>query len=912
MGCICACFLRGVGGRAFEAEDTYSHRMRKVVGLVAGVPAVPLAAGALAARSATRGRAADSYWVGCVIILVACLGASLRAGICGRLPAAHYEATAAAVLLGALFIDWSSAAVPYGTRGWPIALLVLDSLLVAGSRRWVREGCLYGAALWLVLVGFEEGYRLGLFQIEGWSDVSADDARSRSGCADPPCAVGADAATSAALYVICLYGDYAATRAVAEEQQQSSVDSSACVDAAEQVLDAFVRFDLQSAQDCLEAGAEELPLGLAERLGLLLVNLAGYKPYLPQSLFEDNDEPDETSCYTANSAPLQAERVDTVTDAFFLQQPPQDTARTFNSSVSSGPAFPWKTSRSSSVAAPAALQVCNDAPNPPVLSPPVGLPAAGSAPSQPRTPGSRTRLVQVVTTESVAGSESECQTVINSPRSVGGGGRSLVTTPDDRALDLGTSRGPGVGDVKFESVRTLASAGTEQLPMSSRSFRNAPQQSWHINTFRQRRSMLQGGPAASPSNLPLGQGPQGAPSLPPGGISSPGHGRNNANSGASPRMTLRTSSSSVGWRVSRTSSAASGRSADADSVASPAGRGSLVVLSSRPVVQRRVTILWRNRRGFLQIVPRIRPEQLSALIAADVEAFSAAVQQQKGMVDVLCADHSGASFGAVRVLAGHREHAVRCAAALNLPQDALRRQHSPALGLNRRSGGSQVPGAAPEAVALWGDSACTAAVCSGEALCGDFGSFVAQRFMVIGAVSCLTLVAERAAAAWDVPLLIDEAVHGIASTTWECRMRSQVTFPKRGSRAPFALWEVICEKDTPPPDTEGEWMYQLCATDDLWEPYNEGVTAWCAGDIEGALAVARRALAAGATGCAVRNDLLALLQAVEAGAPPPVSDWGRLFEETAPVEASVSVNSPLPRRQRTSDPQAAVCVVMDD
>eukprot|EP00665_Eupelagonemidae_sp_cell47_P017417 gene17417-biopygen4248 len=77
--------------------------------------------------------------------------------------------------------------------------------------------------------------------------------------------------------------------------------------------------------------------------------------------------------------------------------------------------------------------------------------------------------------------------------------------------------------------------------------------------------------------------------------------------------------------------------------------------------------------------------------------------------------------------------------------------------------------------------------CSGQALCGDFGSAAQQQFMVIGWVSSLVAVTERVATRWGVRVLVDAAVRADVELHWNCRLRDQVVYAKRGAEEPLLL-----------------------------------------------------------------------------------------------------------------------------
>eukprot|EP01062_Namystynia_karyoxenos_P070339 TRINITY_DN6571_c2_g1_i2.p1 TRINITY_DN6571_c2_g1~~TRINITY_DN6571_c2_g1_i2.p1 ORF type:complete len:775 (+),score=184.85 TRINITY_DN6571_c2_g1_i2:71-2326(+) len=268
--------------------------------------------------------------------------------------------------------------------------------------------------------------------------------------------------------------------------------------------------------------------------------------------------------------------------------------------------------------------------------------------------------------------------------------------------------------------------------------------------------------------------------------------------------------------------------------------------------QQRVTLLASNRRNFLSTVSRVEG-LLQGWIEQEVEYFWHTVSALQGVVDLLSADHFSASFGAaVKLLGTHRSSAVRCAARLHdRPPPATAKQHNALTELAQST-----------------------AVCSGRALCGDFGSFRAQRYMIIGSVGSVIHALERAATVWHVNILLDDNVQSDAAGDWDCRVRALALFGRRGKERPLMLWEIVQEKPKQGPGPQ-EWMYELATVPpNPWADYNAAVRCWCAGQPAAALEAVEKGIAADvpATPAArsVRIALAAVRESIHAGAAPPV------------------------------------------
>eukprot|EP01062_Namystynia_karyoxenos_P051676 TRINITY_DN4069_c1_g1_i1.p1 TRINITY_DN4069_c1_g1~~TRINITY_DN4069_c1_g1_i1.p1 ORF type:complete len:897 (+),score=219.72 TRINITY_DN4069_c1_g1_i1:67-2757(+) len=257
---------------------------------------------------------------------------------------------------------------------------------------------------------------------------------------------------------------------------------------------------------------------------------------------------------------------------------------------------------------------------------------------------------------------------------------------------------------------------------------------------------------------------------------------------------------------------------------------------------KRVSLVATNRKGFLAAASRtLHAGDLLSWMSAEVEYFQSVITELRGMTDLFCADHFYGSFGAAGVLGNHCEAAVRCAATF--------RDRAPARQVQVRSRTSELCGLGT-----------TSAVCTGKAICGDFGSRTAQRYMVMGGVAAFVAVCERLAAAWQCSILVDAVVHQDVNMRWDCRLRYSATFEKRGSPDRIGLWELVNEKRPigQGGDDPKEWMYEIASlAQNAWHRYNEAVDAWC----HGSLGAAQQAAAAGLAAdppSEVREALLAL------------------------------------------------------
>eukprot|EP00662_Eupelagonemidae_sp_cell21_P057523 gene57523-biopygen20794 len=248
-------------------------------------------------------------------------------------------------------------------------------------------------------------------------------------------------------------------------------------------------------------------------------------------------------------------------------------------------------------------------------------------------------------------------------------------------------------------------------------------------------------------------------------------------------------------------------------------------LAAKPQ-NRETSLLLLNRVGFLPAIAQ-DPNAASLWFEHEVDRVSNEVDDRGGCVDSLYADHFSATFGAVRQNPSHRRFVVPCARRIEA------------------AGGTGSQARDPLSDPISGLTM-AAACCAGRALCGDFGSNTARRFMVLGGVGSLLLVAERLATGWGGGIVLDDVVYHAAQEEWYCRIREQVTYPKRGSQQPLALWQVVAPAISSHPqqkEVPGEPISDGTATSgsNVWRTYNEAFRLWSDGQRQLAAALVAEA-----------------------------------------------------------------------
>eukprot|EP00756_Hemistasia_phaeocysticola_P019307 Hpha_TRINITY_DN15650_c8_g1::TRINITY_DN15650_c8_g1_i1::g.98271::m.98271 len=211
-------------------------------------------------------------------------------------------------------------------------------------------------------------------------------------------------------------------------------------------------------------------------------------------------------------------------------------------------------------------------------------------------------------------------------------------------------------------------------------------------------------------------------------------------------------------------------------------RSSVIKMACRKA---RVSLAAANVVGYLSIFKDLSSESNAAWIAHDVEHWCAAVAGSRGVVDLIGGDRRYASFNARQGCSGHASAAI----------DIL---------CSRGSGEWTGSGTALEQSRLscqW--SGC---VVSGQAVCGDFGSYSVLRFMVLGGVSASLHPIERVAANWGVVALADGEAFASACYGWDGLLLGALVMQKRVECLKVYSMTSRLRREERGPE---EWMYEI-------------------------------------------------------------------------------------------------------
>ena len=183
---------------------------------------------------------------------------------------------------------------------WPLLVLIIDMLLVMQVPTRYTLGLVCFIVLWLSLLGLEETFRFGLFELPGLAPQEGKYgrlylSRERTDCSALPCPVPFPSPTmlgAASVFVI----DFIVTRGFARQVLKEQASMEQTIDAVQEIASLLAGYDVEKVAELLEEHEHELPQGMTVALRALEKNLRSYKAYLPLTcLLVDEDSEVECS-----------------------------------------------------------------------------------------------------------------------------------------------------------------------------------------------------------------------------------------------------------------------------------------------------------------------------------------------------------------------------------------------------------------------------------------------------------------------------------------------------------------------------------------------------------------------------------------------------------------------------------------
>ena len=198
---------------------------------------------------------------------------------------------------GILMLDLSARAD--SNEVWPILVIVIDMLLVMQVPTRYSQGLVGFIIMWLLVLGVEESFRFGLFELPGMPEQEGEFGRLYSlkekfECETPPCPV--EFPSSRLFTAISVFSiDFIVTRGFAREVLKEQASMERTINAVEEIASLLAGYDVEKVAELLEEHEHELPEGMTVALRALEKNLRSYKAYLPLTcLLVDEDS--EVEC----------------------------------------------------------------------------------------------------------------------------------------------------------------------------------------------------------------------------------------------------------------------------------------------------------------------------------------------------------------------------------------------------------------------------------------------------------------------------------------------------------------------------------------------------------------------------------------------------------------------------------------
>ena len=192
---------------------------------------------------------------------------------------------------------WDLVARTFGLLGWPILILIVDMLLVmeVPSR---YSACFVGATVvWLCIMGCEESFRFGLFDLPGLPPYEGEHSRralilEKADCEFLPCKTSFPPLGLFSTFVVFLI-DFFVTRRFAHNVLKEQESMRRTISVVQEIASLLAGYDVEQVAEMLDVHGGDLPEGMTAALWRLEKNLRMYKAYLPKTCLPFQDEVDK-------------------------------------------------------------------------------------------------------------------------------------------------------------------------------------------------------------------------------------------------------------------------------------------------------------------------------------------------------------------------------------------------------------------------------------------------------------------------------------------------------------------------------------------------------------------------------------------------------------------------------------------
>ena len=203
------------------------------------------------------------------------------------------------------FLVWDLSGRTVFREGWPVLVIIIDMHLVMQVPKVYSLGLVGFIIMWLLLLGVEESFRFGLFDLPGLPPQEGEYGRmyylkEKFDCEALPCPTefpSSPLISAVAVLVI----DFIVTRGFAHEVLKEQASMERTINAVQEIASLLARYDVEKVAELLEVHEHELPEGMTVALRALEKNLRSYKAYLPLTclLVDENSVVERTEDVSA-------------------------------------------------------------------------------------------------------------------------------------------------------------------------------------------------------------------------------------------------------------------------------------------------------------------------------------------------------------------------------------------------------------------------------------------------------------------------------------------------------------------------------------------------------------------------------------------------------------------------------------
>ena len=189
---------------------------------------------------------------------------------------------------------WDLVARTISDDRWAVLILIIDMLLVMRVPTFYTSGLVGFVVMWLVVLGVEESFRFGLFDLPGLPPQEGEYGREyyhnkARECGKMPCP-GSFPSRKMIVGVSVFVIDFIITRGFARDVLKEQASMERTINAVQEIASLLAKYDVEGVARMLAARGSELPEEMYETLQTMEQNLRRYKPYLPAALFEEMEE----------------------------------------------------------------------------------------------------------------------------------------------------------------------------------------------------------------------------------------------------------------------------------------------------------------------------------------------------------------------------------------------------------------------------------------------------------------------------------------------------------------------------------------------------------------------------------------------------------------------------------------------